>query len=121
MSPTVRRSGTDPSLTEFLFPLDDPDVSADLEQFRVDYERRFGPTDVGRIYTSMLPKERREWLFEHFPEHYWNGLPPYAQAFLIRRIKSAASDGKLDLVSDSFLSLYSQGKLRVRSDEDRHR
>lgn len=90
-------------LADYLFPLPTPEMRADAERFRVEWERINGPSDLTRNYTSMWPSKVRTMLWKQDPEAYFRGLPPFAQEFILQRIKSEAKAGALDDVDPTYL------------------
>jgi hypothetical protein len=101
------------TLAELLFPLDDADRRAELERFRIAFERKYGETDMTRYYTSMRPLAEQEWLLAQMPKRYFDGLPPFAKAYLKSKMDLAAAEGKLDDTPNCFLTLYARGHMRL--------
>lgn len=99
------------TLADFLFPLFKPHLRAELEAYRVEWERLHGPTDLTRYYTSMWPVEARSFLWKTDPKRYFDGLPPFAQDWLRDKMELAAADGSLDDVGDTCLRLYTRGHM----------
>lgn len=107
------------TITELVFPLDDPEALHEVEEFRIEWERDHGPVDLTRRYTSTLPDAQQTYLMDHHPERYFAGLPEFAQAWIQHAVESRATQGRLDEVPVAFLKLLTQGKLR-RSDKPGH-
>ncbi len=99
------------TVAELFVYLSDPDKRRELEEFRVEYEALNGPTDLTRNYTSMWPQAKREWLFEHHTKLWFEGLPPFAQAYLRGKMKIAAKDGRLDDTPEKLLKLFVAGEM----------
>jgi len=99
------------TLADFLVPLSGAESRTELERFRVEYEAAHGPTDLLKRYTSTWPLEQQQWLAEHEPRKWFDGLPPFAKAYFLGKIKAAAQTGKLDDVPDHFLRLFIKGEL----------
>lgn len=121
MSPSSPNSasiteGSSRTLAEMLFRLDDPRLRQELEMFRIKYEAQFGATDLTRRYTSTFSRVEQDWLVEHYPERYWKGLPPFAQAYLKEKMKSAHRAGKLDDMPPTFRELYLSGEMVIETD-----
>jgi hypothetical protein len=107
------------TLAELLFPLDDPERRAELERFRVAFEHKHGETDMSRYYTSMRPLAEQEWLLAEMPKRYFDGLPPFAKAYLKSKMDLAAAEGKLDDTPNCFLTLYAGGHMRLEESTGR--
>jgi hypothetical protein len=82
------------------------ELRVELENFRVAYEQQNGRTDLTRNYTSLWPKEKREWLFKNDPKSYFDGLPPFVKAYMVHKMKEAAGVGNLDDMPETYLMLY---------------
>lgn len=89
-----------------LCPFRDPSTRAALERFRLRFEAKRGPTDTSRVYSSQLPQDVQDWLFENHPQVYFNTLPPFVRSFLSRRVIRNARNGQLDDVADGLLRLF---------------
>jgi hypothetical protein len=96
-----------------LFRLSDPESRRQLEAFRVDYEKHYGPTDLTKRYTSTWPVDDQLWLIDYEPRHFFEGLPGFAKAWLKGKCAAAAGQGKLDDVPDEFLSLFLNSQMRL--------
>lgn len=97
------------TLAEMLFPLLDPAEHRELEEFRIKFEEVHGPTDLTLRYTSTWPEFQQDWLIKHQTKQYFDGLPPFAKAFLHGKMKLAAQSGTLDNMPDNFLRLFVSG------------
>lgn len=107
-----RRKNTDVSVAGVLMPLVGRDMQMELEAFRIEWEKANGATDLTRRYTSTWPPAEQDSLFARFPEKYFDGLPPFAKAWIIAKVDSLAACGRLDDVPQQFLQLLIQGHLR---------
>ena len=112
----VRDHGSQ-TLAELFLRLDTAQMRRELEEFRIKYEAEFGETDLTKRYTSTLPSEQQEWLLANHSRRYWDGLPPFAQAFLREKMRHAHGNGKLDDMPANLLRLYLTGKMTVGSDD----
>lgn len=101
-----RRPRQPSSLAEVVCDLGTPKLRKELENFRIQYERAHGPTDLTRRYTSTLPVPVQDWLLDNHPQRYWDGLPPFAQEFLRNKLLGAAQDGSLDDMPEAFVKLF---------------
>ncbi|HEV3304439.1 MAG TPA: hypothetical protein VG055_32615 [Planctomycetaceae bacterium] len=113
------RSGKPETLAELFLYLSDPVKRRELEQFRKDYEAINGPTDLTRRYTSTWPKAEREWLFQNDTKRWFEGLPPFARAYLRGKMEMAARDGDLDDMPDKLLRLFVSGAMKGGRGRDR--
>lgn len=105
--------GRQTTLSELLFPLSNENAKQELEQFRIEYEMAHGLTDLSKRYTSTWPEQQRQWLVEHETRRYFDGLPPFAKAYIKGKVMSAANVGKLDDVPDCYLKLFLQDEMRL--------
>lgn len=105
-------TGSRETLANILCPFDNADLRRRLEAFRIEFEEQHGPTDLTRRYTSMYPVEQGLWMQRYHPTEYWNGLPPFAQAFLKDLLSSQGRVGSLDDCHDALLRLYVAGVMR---------
>jgi hypothetical protein len=101
------------TLAEVLFRFSNPRTRLELEKFRIKFEAEHGETDITKRYTSTLPLEDQNWLVQHHPKRYWDGLPPFVQAFLRNKMVATHRVGKLDDMPDDILQLYLRGQMRV--------
>ena len=101
------------TLAELFCRFPDPRARRDLEEFRIKFEAEFGETDITKHYTTTLRKEDQEWLIEHHPKRYWDGLPPFVQEFLRTKVVAAHQVGKLDDLPNEILRLYLGGQMTV--------
>jgi hypothetical protein len=109
----ARPDTTGTTLASLLCSLPTPRLRHELEIFRIKYESKFGHTDLTKRYTSTWPTDQQDWLLEHHPERFWDGLPPFVQAFLKEQMHAAHRNGKLDDMPGDFLQLYLQGKMSI--------
>jgi hypothetical protein len=101
------------TLAEMLFYLSDPAKRKQLEEYRIEFEARFGPTDLTLRYTSTWPEEEQDWLIEHDTQRFFDGLPPFAKAFLKGKVEIALRKGNGDSMPDNFLRLYIAGGMKL--------
>jgi hypothetical protein len=116
--PADRKNGGGGSLAEMLLWLSDPRLRDELESFRIAYEAEYGETDLTRRYTSTWPTEKQLWMIEHETKRYFDGLPPFAKAYLKRKMDLTARAGNLDDMPATFLSLYVTGRMRTDDEGD---
>ncbi len=96
------------------------DKCRSLEDFRIKYEAEFGETDITKRYTTMLPIREQTWLLKNHPKRYWEGMPPFLQAWIKRNIDYKVQTGTLDEVPVSLIQLYMRDQLIVgRKDQER--
>jgi len=84
-----------------------------LETFRENYEREWGETDLTKRYTSTLPEKTQAWLLSKQPKRYFEGLPPFVQAFLKESMRQANEEGRLDDQPAGFIELYISGQMKA--------
>ena len=113
-SQSKNESDAPETVAELLFYLSNPKTRQELEEFRIEYEALNGPTDLTKHYTSTWPQARQDWLFENYTKLWFDGLPPFAKAYLRGKMELAARDGKLDDLSDKLLQLYVAGDMKLR-------
>ncbi|HTU90880.1 MAG TPA: hypothetical protein VMF69_12455 [Gemmataceae bacterium] len=101
------------TLAEMFCRFPDPRARRELEEFRIKFEGEFGETDITKRYTTQLRKEDQEWLMQHHPKRYWDGLPPFVQEFIRNKVVAAHQVGKLDDMPNEFLRLYLSGQMTV--------
>lgn len=121
MPPDVEKENNDDklkqkTLAELFFRFPDSRARLELEQFRIKFEAEHGETDITKRYTSFLPQEDQNWLADHYPKRYWDGLPPFVQAFLRNKMVAMHKAGKLDDTPAEALRLYLSGVMTVRHD-----
>jgi hypothetical protein len=107
------------TLAALLFGFRDPRLSQQLEKFRISYEAEFGPTDLTKRYTSTWPADHQDFLIENWPERYWDGLPPFVQAFIKEKMHAARRKGNLDNMPANYLRLYLSGKMKIDEGQSR--
>jgi hypothetical protein len=95
-----------PTLAEILIRFDDERDRIELEAFRIEYEKKHGPTDLTKYYTCLWPTARQEWLIENYPAEYLEGLPPFVQAYIEQKLKAAAVRGRLDDCNPVLVRMY---------------
>lgn len=101
------------TLAEVFFYVSDPVKRREIEKYRIDFEAVHGPTDLTKRYTSMWPDAQRDWLVKHDIKRYFDGLPPFAKAYLKRKMQLVARDGRLDNMPDDMLRLFVSGQMRL--------
>jgi hypothetical protein len=106
------------TLAETICYLPLPQLRAELEAYRVEYESRYGQTDLTRRYTSTWPPEQQEWLIRHDIKRYFDGLPPFAKAFFKGKMELASRAGNLDDMPDGLLRLYVTGNMILHADNN---
>ena len=105
------------TLAELLYRwVADANARRELEDFRIKFEAEFGETDLTKRYTSTWPKQDREWLAVHHPQRYWDGLPPFVQAFIRQKMLASQRVGKLDDMPDEALRFYLSGGMKLKND-----
>jgi hypothetical protein len=116
------RSQRDQSITDRLFRIDDPLLRSQLEAFRIEWENRFGTTDLTRTYTSQLSREAQVEMLRDDPQRYFLGLPQFVQAFIHGKFEIAREKLRLDDMPDGYLEIYLSGFMsRVLADGGRSR
>lgn len=108
-----KRRSDQRTLADYFFYLANPIRRDELERFRVKFEAVHGDTDLTQRWTSMLERDDRQWLIKHYPRRYWNGLPPFVQAFVKSKMDAARVHGTLDDMPDALLRLYLEGDMGV--------
>jgi hypothetical protein len=79
------------SISCLLFPGLTAETYADMEVHRTRWERKHGPTDLTRYYTSRWPAAEADQLCEINPKEYFLGLPPFVQDYLREKSRSLQS------------------------------
>jgi hypothetical protein len=101
------------TLADLLFPLCAPHKRGELEQFRIEYEAVHGPTDLTRRYTSTWPIEQQDWLVRNDIKSFFDGLPPFAKAYLKGKMQLAGRRGTLDNMPNRMLQLFVSGRMHL--------
>lgn len=110
--PASERSDEPETLAEMLFyHSPNPATRRQLEQYRIDFEAVHGQTDLTKRYTSTWQVAQQNWLLQHDPKRYFDGLPPFAKAYLRGKMEIEARKGKLDDMPDSLLRLFIQKQM----------
>ena len=99
------------TVAETLFYLEDPKRRLELEQFRIDYEKKHGPTDLTKRYTCTWPAEGQEILREQDPKAYFEGFPDFVKAYIKRFAEKRKEIGVLDETPDDLLELLIRGQV----------
>jgi hypothetical protein len=99
------------TLAETVFYLPHEKLREQVEQYRIDYEAIHGKTDLTKRYTSTWPSSQQEWLIMNDTQRYFDGLPPFAKAFLKAKMQSASHDGCLDDMPAHYIKLFMSGKM----------
>lgn len=100
------------SVAALLYPECSPGQLEALEEYRVVWERRNGPTDLTRYYTSRWPKLDQAKLYKASPAQYYHGLPPFVRDFILRGMEQAAREGSLDRFPDEYIELFCSGEMK---------
>jgi hypothetical protein len=100
------RSAKALTLSDYLFYVGVPQAQKDVEAFRIKYEATHGETDLSKMYTSMWPECDQEWLLKHHPKRFFDGLPPFAKAWLYEKMLEAGQEGRLDDMPNEFVKLF---------------
>jgi hypothetical protein len=101
------------TFAEALYYFTNPELRLELERFRKQYELIHGQTDLTLRYTSTWPRSQQEWLIENDMRRYFEGLPPFVQAYFKSKLTLAARLGNLDDMPSHLVSLYLSGNMRV--------
>jgi len=101
------------TLAETLFYFSDRAMRDQLEEYRTQFESIYGATDLTKRYTSTWPQEQQDWLLEHEPKRYFEGLPPFVKAFIKAKMQAAARTGNLDDMPTGLQRLYVSGQMAV--------
>jgi hypothetical protein len=104
-------------ISDLLIGIRDPLKQRALEDFRIEYEKENGPTDLTKRYTSVFPTDQQDWLLQHHPKRYWDGLPPYFQAYVRKQVESAAVQGNLDKMPDALIQLFVKREMEIGGEE----
>jgi hypothetical protein len=122
MARTPRKTANDYSklqtLAELLFYLPSRELRRELESYRIAFEEEHGKTDLTKRYTSTWPIEQQRWLLKHDTKRYFDGFPPFAQAFLKGKMQIAAAAGSLDDTPSHFLRLFVSGQMNLDCERD---
>ena len=97
-----------------LFYVKSPKAQEILNQCRRDWEALHGPTDLSLQYTSQAPTEVKDWLLDHQPQLYFDGLPPFMQAFFANLLREALAEKNLDDLPVSLLRAHAQNRKRPK-------
>jgi hypothetical protein len=100
------------TLTQYLCPHLDEQLSRDLEVYRIDYEAEHGRTDIAKQYTTQLPPKDQTWLMDNHIDHFMDGLPPYVRDFQLRIAEQAMQEGRLDNKPAVFIDYFLRNRLR---------
>jgi hypothetical protein len=107
------KSATPQTLADLLFPQCAASKRGELEEFRLEFEAIHGPTDLTKRYTSIWPTEQRHWLIKNDLKRFFDGLPPFAKAYLKGKMQLAARQGMLDEMPDRMLQLFVSGQMQL--------
>jgi len=116
--PSAGEEQSPSTIAELFLKLDDPGKRRELEEYRIAYENRFGKTDMMKYYTCMRPREECNWLIEHDPQRYFDGLPPFLKAYFKGKVEIAARNGQLDDMPDGIIRLFLRGEMRLGKDDN---
>src|SRR5260221_622939 len=115
MTRTSREKPT--TIADMLFYLPDALRRRELEQFRIEFESKHGPTDLTKRYTSTWPEEHQNWLLENHPKQWFDGVPEFAKAYLRQKMQWAAIAGQLDDMPDELVQLYVSKQMRLNREQ----
>lgn len=104
------------SISKLVFRFGEERADRELDEFREAFERKFGPTDLTKRYTSTLPAEAQQWLARFHPKRYWIGLPPFVQAYFKEKAITAHRHGRVDDLPSGVLELYLSGAMEIGGD-----
>lgn len=104
-----------------LFDLQGREAREELERFRIAYEAEHGPTDFKRRYTSTLPTRQQQWLFANEQQVWFDGLPPFVQAFFKQKVEAESNGRTLAGTPGEWIASYLGGKVRAPAQSDRGR
>jgi hypothetical protein len=82
-----------------------------LEQYRIEFERVHGPTDLTKRYTSTWPLEQQNCLIRSDPKGYFDGLPLFFKAYMRGKMEIQARQGNLDDMPDPLLRLFVENQM----------
>lgn len=99
--------------TDDLFRLKTEEARQRLHDFRIAWESANAATDPTLRFTSQAPAEVQDWLLEHQPQLYFDGLPPFVQAFFTDCCQEAAASGRLDNLPGVLLMLFTINRGRL--------
>jgi hypothetical protein len=108
-----------PWITKFLLPNLPAKSLEAVDRYRRNFEKEWGPTDLTRHYTSMLPIDQHNWLFNNAPKRYWDGLPKFYQGFMRGQAEAAAAEGSLDNWPDPLVKIYMQRQMTIKGERTR--
>ncbi len=100
-------------INDLLIWVDSPRKRRAMEEFRIEFEKEHGPTDLTKRYTSLFPTKQQNWLAEHHPKRYWDGLPPYVQGYIKKEMETAHKLGKLDDMQPQLIKLYLSREMNI--------
>ena len=106
------------TVAEMFLYLPDAAKRQELEQFRIEYESLNGPTDLTRRYTSTWPKPQQDWMYENHTNLWFDGLPPFAKAYIRGQMELP---GSLDDMPDRLIRLYVSGGMKPGNQSERGR
>lgn len=115
------RSRRKRTLSGYLVRCETAEARRIVEEFRIEYEKEYGLTDITRHYTSMLPIREQEWLMTVAPRHYFAGLPPFLQALIRRNLREGAKEGNLDDHSPQLVQMLLRRDLKLNDSGDLQR
>lgn len=110
----VPRGPVPDNLTDYLFGLTTAERRKAVDDFRIEYERVHGLTDLTRRYTSQLPQDEIDWLASKYPHHFFQGLPPFVQEYVRVTTSKAQESGALDDLAPLYLHLLVSGAITPR-------
>lgn len=110
-----------PTITDLLIRLPNAQKRDALDEFRHEFEAEHGPTDPTRYYTSLWPTAQQQWLFDHEPQRWYDGLPPFVRGFFKEQIEEAHAAGRLTDLPQQWVRDFMEGRVRAPSEPERAR
>lgn len=99
-------------IADILSPCNDAYCTRVLEEYRLAWEAMYGPTDLTKHYVTMWPADAQRAMLRHSPETYFQSMPPYCQDFVHNKLKTACSEGWLDVFEPEWIQLYVTGRTK---------
>jgi hypothetical protein len=107
------------TISSLLVPWAEPDAIAEMETFRIAWEKTHGPTDLTRYYTSRWPEKELAALYELDFEAYFEGLPPFFQEMLRDKVRRAAQEGYMDDMPTRYIQQYLRNYMKPHAPRGR--
>lgn len=102
------------SIVDLVMKVTNADLHRELTEFYQTYSKEHGEVNLLLRYTSTLTEEEQNWLLEHDSKAYFEGLPEFAQAFIIAKMNAAKRSGRLDDTPGEYLHLFLRGQLNLK-------